>query len=83
MPRVATRREYAGREDHLAARVVRRVIVTDAPENWQTLVEQIAELEDLLTENAPRDPDAYVGRAWLEQLLTAKRRRLRNIDVAL
>ena len=78
MPRIATRRE-----DDFAARVARRVILTDAPENWQALVEQIAELEDLLTENAPPDPDAHVGRAWLEQLLSAKRHRLRNIDVAL
>lgn len=55
----------------------------DAAPDWRSLVEQIAELEDILTEcGAVHDQDADQGRAWLHQRLLDKRRQLRGIDVA-
>ena len=60
-----------------------RVVLTDTPDNWRSLVEQIAELEDILLEcGAVHDEDADHGRACLETLLQSKRRQLRHIDVA-
>jgi hypothetical protein len=51
------------------------------PRDWQSLVEQIAELEDLLGEDRTFEPDAHLARDWLKRLLDDKRRRLRDIDV--
>ena len=60
-----------------------KMVLTDAQDNWLTLVEQIAELEDILLEcGASHDQDADHGRAWLQDLLSTKRRQLRRIDVA-
>lgn len=60
-----------------------RLVLTDAPDDWRALVEQIAELEDILLEcGASHDQDADHGRAWLHSLLLDKRRQLRRIDVA-
>lgn len=60
---------------------VRRAL-TDAPDDWRSLIEQIAELEDILLEcGAVHDRDADHGRAWLHNLLLDKRRQLRRIDV--
>ena len=58
-------------------------MLSDTQDNWLTLVEQIAELEDILLEcGASHDQDADHGRAWLQDLLLNKRRQLRCIDVA-
>ncbi|MBK6659732.1 MAG: hypothetical protein IPG43_16985 [Proteobacteria bacterium] len=55
----------------------------DAPTDWRSLVEQIAELEDILMEcGAALDRGADLGRARLHRLLRDKRRQLRGIDVA-
>lgn len=60
-----------------------RLVLTDAPADWRSLVEQIAELEDILLEcGAVQDQDADHGRACLHSLLQDKRRQLRHIDVA-
>ena len=60
-----------------------RQVLTAAPEDWRSLVEQIAELEDILLEcGAVHDQDADHGRACLHSLLQDKRRLLRRIDVA-
>ena len=60
-----------------------RLVLTDAPDDWRSLIEQIAELEDILLEcGAVHDRDADHGRAWLHNLLVDKRRQLRRIDVA-
>ena len=60
-----------------------RLVLTDAPDDWRSLIEQIAELEDMLLEcGAVHDQDADHGRAWLRNLLLDKRRQLRRIDVA-
>ena len=60
-----------------------RLVLTDAPDDWRVLVEQIAELEDILLEcGAVHDQDADHGRACLHSLLLDKRRQLRRIDVA-
>ena len=60
-----------------------RLVLTDAPDDWRALVEQIAELEDILLEcGAVHDQDADHGRACLHSLLLDKRRQLRRIDVA-
>lgn len=60
-----------------------RLVLTDVPDDWRSLVEQIAELEDILLEcGAVHDQDADHGRAWLHTLLVDKRRQLRRIDVA-
>ena len=60
-----------------------RLVLTDAPDDWRSLIEQIAELEDILLEcGAVHDQDADHGRAWLHNLLVDKRRQLRRIDVA-
>ena len=41
-----------------------RLVLTDAPDDWRSLVEQIAELEDILLEcGAIHDHDAAHGRA--------------------
>ena len=61
-----------------------RLLLTDAPDDWRSLVEQIAELEDILLEcGAIHDQDAIHGRTWLQNLLVDKRRQLRRIDVAI
>lgn len=53
-----------------------------AAADWRSLVEQIAELEDILTEcGALADQDADRGRACLHEMLLDKRRQLRGIDV--
>ena len=60
-----------------------RLLLTDTPLDWRALVEQIAELEDILLEcGAALDQDAVYGRAWLQKILLNKRRQLRDIDVA-
>lgn len=60
-----------------------RLVLTDAPDDWRSLIEQIAELEDILLEcGAVHDQDADHGRTWLHNLLLDKRRQLRRIDVA-
>ena len=60
-----------------------KLVLSDAQDNWLTLVEQIAELEEILLEcGASHDQDADHGRAWLQDLLLNKRRQLRCIDVA-
>ena len=60
-----------------------RLMLTDTPLDWRSLVEQIAELEDILLEcGAALDRDAVYGRAWLQKILLNKRRQLRDIDVA-
>jgi hypothetical protein len=60
-----------------------KLVLTDAPDDWLSLVEQIAELEDILLEcGAAQDQDADHGRAWLHDLLLDKRRQLRRIEVA-
>ena len=60
-----------------------RLLLTDTPLDWRSLVEQIAELEDILFEcDAALDQDAVHGRAWLQKILLNKRRQLRDIDVA-
>jgi hypothetical protein len=60
-----------------------RLLLTDTPPDWRALVEQIAELEDILLEcGAAHDRDALYGRAWLQKILVNKRRQLRDIDVA-
>ena len=60
-----------------------KLVLSDTQDNWLTLVEQIAELEDILLEcGASHDQDADHGRAWLQDLLLNKRRQLRCIDVA-
>lgn len=61
--------------------LVRPARLESTPRDWQSLVEQIAELEDLLGEDRTFDPDAHLARDWLERLLDDKRRRLRDIDV--
>lgn len=59
-----------------------RLVLGDTPADWRSLVEQIAELEDILTEcGAVHDQDADDGRAHLRSLLFNKRRQLRGIDV--
>ena len=60
----------------------RQLVVTDTPESWSELVEQIAELEELL-HDLERDDDADDLRAvaHVRALLNAKRRCLRAIDV--
>lgn len=61
-----------------------RLMLTDAPDDWRSLVEQIAELEDILLEcGAVHDHDAIFGRAWLQSMLMDKRRQLRRTDVAI
>ena len=58
-------------------------LARDAATDWCSLVEQIAELEDILTEcGAVQDQDADAARACLRQLLLDKRRQLRTVDVA-
>lgn len=58
------------------------LIVTEPPDDWCALVEQIAELEELLIElSGSRDRDAETGRPAIERLLGEKRRALRLIDV--
>ena len=60
-----------------------RLMCTETPPDWRSLVEQIAELEDILLEcGAIHDRDAIYGRAWLQNILLNKRRQLRDIDVA-
>ena len=60
-----------------------RLMLTETPSDWRSLVEQIAELEDILLEcGATHDRDAIYGRAWLQKILLNKRRQLRDIDVA-
>lgn len=60
-----------------------RLRLTDTLLDWRALVEQIAELEDILLEcGAALDHDAVYGRAWLQKILLNKRRQLRDIDVA-
>lgn len=60
-----------------------RLMLTETPPDWRSLVEQIAELEDILLEcGAAHDRDAIYGRAWLQKILLNKRRQLRDIDVA-
>lgn len=59
-----------------------RPSLSATPNDWRTLVEQIAELEDILFEaGAALDQDAIPGRVWLQRVLIDKRRRLRDIDV--
>jgi len=77
---MAKRIRNAGTQASLGAPVKR--VLTDVPDDWLTLVEQIAELEDILLEcGASHDQDADHGRAWLQDLLVNKRRQLRRIDV--
>ncbi len=60
-----------------------RLMLTDTAPDWRSLVEQIAELEDILLEcGAAHDRDALFGRTWLQKILSDKRRQLRDIDVA-
>lgn len=58
-----------------------RLVVTDEPGNWSALVAEIAELEELLADidSVEDGSDDVVAR--LRQLLHARRRRLRAIDV--
>lgn len=59
------------------------LLLTETPLDWRSLVEQIAELEDILLEcGAAHDRDAIHSRAWLQNILLNKRRQLRDIDVA-
>ncbi len=65
------------------ASVAGKRLQEEATNDWRSLVEQIAELEDILLEcGALQDLDADHGRAWLHDLLLDKRRQLRRIDVA-
>lgn len=59
-----------------------QLIVTDQPESWSMLVEQIAELEELLVD-LDCDQDVHANRSMdrIKALLEAKRRCLREIDV--
>lgn len=60
-----------------------KLVLTDVPDDWRSLVEQIAELEDILLEcGAIHDREAMPARIWLQSLLMDKRRHLRRIDVA-
>lgn len=61
---------------------LRSLIATAPGDDWYVLVEQIAELEEMLAEvSAACDHDAEVGRPALERLLGEKRSMLRLIDV--
>ncbi len=61
---------------------LRTLIVTEPPDDWRALVEQIAELEEMLSEiSGSRDHQAEAGRPGIERLLGEKRRELRLIDV--
>lgn len=59
-----------------------QLVVTDQPESWSMLVEQIAELEELLVD-LDCDHDVHASRSMdrIKALLEAKRRSLREIDV--
>jgi hypothetical protein len=58
------------------------LLLTDQPENWRRLVEQIAELEELLTDlHDIRDVHASRTIGRLKALLESKRRSLREMDV--
>ncbi len=60
----------------------RQLVATDAPQGWTELVEQIAELEELLSElDGEEDSHAQQALARVRQLLEARRRSLRAIDV--
>ncbi|MEX2481819.1 MAG: hypothetical protein WD928_13255 [Gammaproteobacteria bacterium] len=59
-----------------------QLVVTDQPESWSMLVEQIAELEELLVDlDCDRDVHANRSMDRIKALLEAKRRSLREIDV--
>ncbi|MEQ8232979.1 MAG: hypothetical protein RLW61_22145 [Gammaproteobacteria bacterium] len=70
------------RDDALDGSWPSQLVVTDTPDSWTGLVEQIAELEELLNELEGGD-DAHDLRAvaHVRALLLAKRRSLRAIDV--
>lgn len=60
----------------------RQLVATDAPQGWTELVEQIAELEELLSElDGEEDSHAQHALARVRQLLEARRRSLRAIDI--
>lgn len=74
--------QVKGSADCPVERWIRTLIVSDAPDDWRVLVEQIVELEEMLGEIAVcRDADAEIGRPALERLLREKRDELRRIDV--
>lgn len=60
------------------------LVVTDQPACWSQLVQQIAELEELLAELSGGDIDAFTAEAMqrISALLEDKRHALRAIDVA-
>jgi len=58
------------------------LVLTDPPEDWCGLVDQIATLEEMLAEiTGSGDRDALAGLPALERLLGERRRQLRHIDV--
>jgi hypothetical protein len=60
----------------------RQLVATDAPQGWTALVEQIAELEELLSElDGEEDRHAQLALTRVRQLLEARRRSLRAIDI--
>jgi hypothetical protein len=60
----------------------RQLVATDAPQGWAELVEQIAELEELLSElDGEEDRHAQLALTRVRQLLEARRRSLRAIDI--
>ncbi len=59
-----------------------RLVMTDAPEDWSVLVEQIAELEELLAEAVDGVDAGTAGAAVrIRELLENRRRLLHAIDV--
>ena len=75
------KRASAGNLSAVATLAIRPSL-SATPNDWRTLVEQIAELEDILLEaRAALDQDAIPGRVWLQRVLIDKLRRLRDLDV--
>ena len=70
--------------DLFDARCPSCLVVTDQPASWTQLVQQIAELEELLLELSAGDIDAFAADAVhrIKALLQEKRQTLRAIDVA-
>lgn len=66
----------------LSAAWPEHLVLTDQPEDWRRLVEQIADLEELLVElHDGRDVHASRTIGRIKTLLESKRRSLREMDV--